>query len=54
MKGGNVTRVTALVIAIVIAFFCTLEQSGGVNIKSLRETAWYRFRHILIRENDLR
>ena len=29
LRGGNVTRVLALVISIVIAFFCTLGQSAG-------------------------
>ena len=29
LRGGNVTRVIALVIALVIAFFCTLGQSAG-------------------------
>lgn len=29
LKGGNFTRVVALIIAIVIAFFCTLGQSAG-------------------------
>lgn len=29
LKGGNFTRVLALIIAIVVAFFCTLGQSAG-------------------------
>ena len=29
LRGGNITRVAALIIAIVIAFFCTLGQSAG-------------------------
>ena len=29
LKGGNFTRVLALIIAVVIAFFCTLGQSAG-------------------------
>ena len=29
LRGGNSTRVAALIIAIVIAFFCTLGQSAG-------------------------
>ena len=29
LKGGNFTRVVALIIAVVIAFFCTLGQSAG-------------------------
>ena len=29
LKGGNITRILALLIAIMIAFFCTLGQSAG-------------------------